>query len=113
MNIREKVLNRDPVMRMVLAFNNFIKQNSDWTNRIENVITNQFKGLSDYDFEYDKRLYSFYYQYINDKVVKCCVREYQTFYDNAKSFEYILFDYNLSSNNITQVYKSGAYSLTN
>lgn len=105
--LRDKILNKDSSMRISLAFYDFIHNNKDWYNRIENVVSNQLKGISDYDFEFNKRLYSFFYEYIDDNNVRCCVKEYSKFYDTSKNFDYIYFDFNILNNDITKIYKWG------
>ncbi len=110
--LRNKILSKDPFIRLVLAFYYFVGLNDNWNNRIENVISDKIKGLSDYDFEYDKHLYSFYYQYVNNNEVRCCIKEYQVFYDNAKSYLYIVFDYDLINKNIIKVYEREFASMT-
>ncbi len=105
MNIRDRILANNHIMRIALAFYDFVRLNSDWNNRLENVISSNVKNISDYDFEYDKKLYSFFYEYIDNDNIRCCVKEYDKFYDNAKECQYMLFDYSISKNHIIKVYK--------
>ncbi len=105
MNIREKLLANNHIMRITLAFYDFIRLNSDWYNRLENVVSSNVKNISDYDFEYDKKLYSFFYEYIDENNVRCCVREYDSFYDSAIKYQYMLFDYSIKRKHIVKVYK--------
>ncbi len=107
MELRDEVLSYDPVMRIVLAFYDFVRHNQDWYNRLQNVVANYAKNSSDYDFEYDRKLYSFFYKHLDNKNVRCYVREYDTFYDLTKRCSYILFDYNLNNGNVTKVYRYG------
>ena len=78
--LREDILDRDPIMRMALAFYEFVRNNSDWHNRVTNAAMNRLKGVSDFDFEFDKKLYSFFYEYIDENNVHCCIKEYGAFY---------------------------------
>lgn len=107
MELRDEVLSYDPVMRIVLAFYDFVRHNQDWYNRLQNVVANYNKNSSDYDFEYDKKLYSFFYQHLDAKKVRCYVKEYDTFYDLTTTGDYILFDYDLNSSRITKLYRYG------
>lgn len=97
----------DPSMRMALAFYDFVRKNHNWYNKIENAAMNRLKNISDFDFEYNKKMYSFFYEYIDKKNVRCCVKEYDTFYDCATSYQYLLFDFDILESNITKIYKSG------
>ncbi len=108
---RDEILKDDPIMRIALAFYNFVRNNSNFNNRIENTIVGRFKNMSDYDFEFDRKLYSFYYQYLDCSNIRCCVKEYNTFFECAMNYEYILFDYNIEQCNIVKVYKSGLVNL--
>lgn len=110
---REEILKDDPIMRIALAFYNFVRNNSNFNNRIENTIINRFKNMSDYDFEFDKKLYSFYYQYLDKNNIRCCVKEYRTFFECAIDYEYLLFDYNIIDGSIVKVHKCGLINLTN
>lgn len=105
MNLRDSILKNNAIMRMALAFYDFVRKNSDWDNRIQNVVANQIKGISDYDFEYDRRLYSFFYQYLDDNNVRCCIKEYTDFFDSANYYEYLLFDYSLFDKEIIKIHK--------
>jgi len=106
MVLRDKILNNNPIMRISLAFLDFVRNNQDFDNRVENVIMYKYKGLSDYDFEYDHKLYSFFYQYIDKNNIRCCVKEYDKFYDNIEKYNYLLFDYSLLKKDITKVIKT-------
>ena len=52
----DKYINDDKYLRISLAFYNFIRKNTNWTNNIDNVISSRYKNVSDYDFEYNKKL---------------------------------------------------------
>lgn len=108
---REYILSKEPIMRLSLAFYYFIRNNRNWNNNIENTISSHFKKMSDYDFEFDKKLYSFYYQYLDNTNVRCCVKEYNTFFECAREYEYLLFDYNIENENIVRVHKNGLINL--
>lgn len=108
---REEILKDEPIMRIALAFYNFIRNNSNFNNRIENTIVNRYRNMSDYDFEFEKKLYSFYYQYVDQFNIRCCVKEYDTFYECAKSYEYIVFDYNINDGNIVKLHRNGLVTL--
>ena len=43
--------------------------------------------------------------YIDKDNVRCCVKEYDNFFDNIKKYDYLLFDYNLIKKDITKVIK--------
>lgn len=105
MDSRYVVLNREPKMRMALAFYNFIRNNPDWTNRIENTIMYKYKNLSDYDFEYDMKLYSLYYKYLDNNSLLCTVYEFDKFYDNNIESNRLYFNFNLESQSITNFYE--------
>ena len=105
--LREDILSKDPIIRVILAFYDFVRKNSDWNNRIENTVADKLK-MSDYDFEFDKRLYSFFYEYIDNNNVRCCVKEFNKFYDTAKSYDYVIFDYNLLDKMITKICQKGS-----
>ena len=38
MELRDEVLSYDPVMRIALAFYDFVRNNKDWHNRLQNVV---------------------------------------------------------------------------
>ena len=105
----EEVLKRDNIMRISLAFYEFVRLNSDWPNRIENVISDRYPKISDFDFEYEQKLYSFFYEYIDKYNVRCCVKEYDSFFDTTPFYQYLLFDYSMLDGHISRVYKQGIY----
>lgn len=110
MNLRDSVLTTDYAMRIVLAFYDFVHHNNDWCNCLENTVSDRLK-VSDFDFEFDKRLYSFYYTYVNVNNIRCYVRQYRNFYDTAKNFDYLLFDYDLTKGLIVKIHKKGTVKL--
>lgn len=105
MNIRDRILANNHIMRIALAFYDFVRSHSDWNNRLENVISSNIKNISDYDFEYDKKLYSFFYEYLTDDNIRCCVKEYDQFYDSAQGYKYLLFDYSIKKKHIIKVHR--------
>lgn len=100
-----KHINNDKYLRISLAFYNFIRKNINWTNNIDNVISSRYKNVSDYDFEYNKKLYSLFYEYDDINNLRCYIKEYNKFYDNTKEVNTLSFNYNLNSGSITTIYE--------
>lgn len=98
---KPEILESDPVLRLIYAFNNFAKNNPAWEDEstvsrknrnIERKLTGEAMA-NDY-FTYGKRFYAVNYEMQENGMIECEIQEYDKFYEMADEFLCMRFAFN-------------------